>query len=67
MLLDEIISFIMDLPGIIVGIFTKGMHTIIAGLMPLFIMAFILWIILKYLSKPEKTEPSLLEEEGSEP
>ena len=64
---NEIITLIMDIPEIIVGIFTKGIHTVLAGLMPLFIMALFLWIILKYLGSPQKTKPSLVEEEGSEP
>jgi hypothetical protein len=66
MSLDEIITLIIDIPEIIVGIFTKGIHTILAGLMPLFIMGLMLWIILKYLGSPKKTKPSLVEKEGSE-
>ncbi|MBF0193273.1 MAG: hypothetical protein HQL71_01900 [Magnetococcales bacterium] len=57
--LEEIIALIMDIPSIVVGIFTKGMHTIIAGVMPLIVMALIVWIILKYLGSPKKTKPTL--------
>ncbi|MBF0380745.1 MAG: hypothetical protein HQL69_06995 [Magnetococcales bacterium] len=64
---DEIFTLIMDLPGIIVGIFTKGMHTIVAGLMPLIIMALIIWVILKYLSAPTKNKQPVAKKEGVEP
>ncbi len=65
MTLDEILTIIMDIPEIIVGTFTKGIHTILAGVMPLIIMGLFLAVILKFLSPPKKTKPSLVEEEGT--
>ena len=57
--IDEIFALIMDLPSIIVGTFTKGIHTILAGIMPLIIMGLILAVILKFLSPPKKAKPDI--------
>ena len=65
MSLDEFFTFILDIPSIIVGIFTKGMHTVLAGIMPLITMALILAVVLKFLSPPKKEKPSLAEEDGT--